>query len=318
MYRLILKRISGLWQKPPAFPLDVPTLHEEQTRTALQRVFPGKIVFDSNRNGKFGIFSVCVDGSQLFCISEQLDPHKRFHYIYPDVSPDKQWIVCARSSSLRRTARAGIWLMRPDGTEGRRIAKNGTFPTFSSDGARVYFERGRKAVYSVTLSNGKVEHVFPTKAHRFSGFSVIKPRVSPDGKSVAFISNKLGRWNSWIVDLQTGTLEHIGDGCEPCWYEHSDALAWIKSRETKGATGIYKLNRDTQTRVELQDSPPPRGHEYFPTVCAEDQLLLYAACRDIEHSHIYSNYQLFVKNLTSQEVVRITFDTYTNRWPKLL
>ena len=279
----------------------------------LVQQFPGKIVFDSNRSGSFGIYSMRADGSavQELFNSEQED-------IYPDVSRDGEHIVFARAESNQRTAKSSIWIMQSDGSDPRKLADDGTFPSFSADGSTVYFERGRAKVIAVELDKGGEREIFPAGSKDFGSYDVIKPRVSPDGISVAFISDKKGRWNTWIANLQTGELQHLHEGCEPAWFPDGEALAWIKTSGTNERSGMYRYGLSDKSIKALADYGPPRGHEYFPTIAAGGKYLLFASCREGEHDHITANYQIFVKDIENDKRFRITFDNYTNRWPKLL
>ncbi|MCB0360298.1 MAG: PD40 domain-containing protein [Bdellovibrionales bacterium] len=307
----------GVLPDPFSSPLppssDSETAEAREAKAELDRSFPGRLLFDSNRSGTFAIYTMDIGDAEPTVLVDTPE-----HDMYPDPSPDGSLIVFARAESTARTAKSSIWLVQADGSNIRKLADNGTFPTFSKDGQTVYFERDRKRVMSVPTSGGTPQEIFPAQFAAFGNYDVIKPRVSPDGTSVAFISDRNGRWNAWIASLEDGTLEHIDEGCEPAWFSTGKHLGWIRTKNTKERSGLYKFERGTRAVEELQDAPPPRGHEYFPSIVASDRFLLFASCREGEHSHIDANYQIFVKDLQSNTVTRITFDPFTNRWPKLL
>jgi Tol biopolymer transport system component len=68
----------------------------------------------------------------------------------PDWSPDGEWIVfartCKRSIEGKRKSRSEIWLVRPDGSDLRRLTDAGVWrgdnssPAWSPDGTRIVFE----------------------------------------------------------------------------------------------------------------------------------------------------------------------------------
>ena len=273
----------------------------------------GDVVFDSNRGGTFGIH---VLGAAKGTIRSVFDTEMT--EIYPDPSPDGDWIVFARAKSLHRLAPSEIWVCRRDGSGARKVADNGTFPTFDRNGRTVYFERGRRKVMAVELDGSGEREVFPRGREEFDRFRIVKPRVSPDGRWVAFISDRKGAWNTWIADLETGESRHVAQGCEPAWFPDSGKIAWIRQRDVRQGSGIFAWDMATGTTEEIQDADLPWGHEYFPTVSADGKYLLWGACPEGQHSHETSRYQLFAKDLTSGRVTRLTDDLANNRWPKLL
>jgi len=274
---------------------------------------PGLIVFDSNRGGTFGIFGMRPDGSDIRPIVDS-----GMTEIYPDPSPDGRWIAFARAKSPHRLAPSQVLVCRPDGSHERILSEDGTFPTFSSDGKTVYFERNRRIVMAVGIDGGDEREIFPGENESFGNYRAVKPRVSPDGSAVAFISDKKGRWNSWMVELASGNALHLGKGCEPAWFPGGKRLVWVKGSGTRQGSGMYAFDRKTGKSAEFHDDGPPFGHEYFPTLSRDGRLLLWGACPEGQHAHETSNYQLFAKDLAKGTVSRLTCDPFCNRWPKIL
>ena len=305
--------VESLFRKPLPPSEDTPSSSDIENQARLLEEMSARILFDSNRSGSFGIYSMKPDGSDVQTI---VDTEKQ--EIYPDPSPDGEWVVFARAETTARKSKSDIWIIRHNGKDSKLIAKDGTFPTFSSDGSTVYFERGRNKLISVDVSSLEQKELFPKNHPEFGRHGVIKPRVSSDGKFAAFISDKKGRWNTWYVNLETSELSHLAEGCEPSWFAKSGKIAWIKTSNTNERSGLYKFNPKSKKVKVLQDEGPPRGHEYFPTVSPDEKFLLYSSCRVNEHSHITANYQIFVKNLETERLTRVTFDQHNNRWPKVL
>lgn len=283
--------------------------------TALAQEFGGRIVFDSNRSGSFGIWTLAPDGSDARPLFDG-----PLHELYPDPSPDGGQVVFARTASLEKGAASEIWIGGADGRGERRLAEDGTFPTFFSDGRSVCFERGRGKAMVVEIATGAVREIFPAGHADFSDDLLVKPRISPDGRRVAFISKRgfLARgYSSWTVEFPAGALEYVGNGCEPGWFPDG-RLAWVREGEARERTGIFVYDPARGTREALQDDDAPFGHEYFPTVTRDGQWLLWGACPPGQHEHVSSNYQLFARRLPDGKPVRLTFDEFDNRWPKRL
>lgn len=268
------------------------------------------IVFDSNRSGTFGIYRVQLDGSGLQTVADA-----RGHEMFPDPSPDYQWIAYARAASLEEDAPSSIRRCRPDGSEDQLVVKNGTFPTFSRDGKRIYFERNRDSLMAVSLEGGDAQQLLPRPGWELEDHVVAKPTVSPDGRFAALITDMPSRWHTWIVDLRDGTMQMVGEGCEPRWHANGQSVVWVGAR-LKDRCGISQYNVESKRSTVLQDADRPWGHEYFPWISRDGKYLLWGACQWWQHSHDDSNYQIFWRDLSTGAVHRVTHDEFTNRWPK--
>ena len=272
-----------------------------------------RVLFDSNRSGSFGIYLMNSDGSGVTRVVDT-----PAHEMYPDPSPDGRWVVYAVMQGLNESSYGDIWIKSLDGgSPARRIAVNGTFPTFSSDGQFVYFQRQRDMLMRVKASGGRAIRIFPRSNNHDWACHVIKPRVSPDGRYAAFVSECGGAWSSWYVKLSSQRTVYIGRGCEPGWFSDSGKIAWVDSVGAGSDTGIrgYDLRRGKVW--DLQDAGSPWGVEYFPTLAGEDRYLLFSACQDVNnHAHESANFQIFMKDLLSRQVWRLSTNSATERWPK--
>lgn len=278
--------------------------------TGTASIVPGEVIFDSNRSGTFGVYALNPENGAIRTLVTT-----DMHEMYPDPSPDGKWVVFARSDASE-DGNSSIWIVDRNGSEERLLVENGTFPTFSVDGTKVFFERDQKSVMSISLASKKLTKVFPARA-RFKNFLVVKPRISPDERWVAFTSNKLGFWNAWVAPVEPGKAIHINQGCEPTWIPDSEQLYWVKRHGSRAMAGIYTFSPTTREKKPFEDRGDPFGHEYFPTAVDGEGALLFAACPGDQHSHITANYELFVRTAAGERI-QLTTDGYTNRWPKVL
>ena len=273
-----------------------------------------RVIFDSNRSGSFGIYIMNGDGSAAERVIDT-----PAHEMYPDPSPDGRWVVYAVMQGLFETSRGDIWIKSLAGGAARRLAANGSFPTFSSDGQYVYFERQRDALMRVKAAGGRAKQIFPRRNNRDWGCHVIKPRVSSDGRYAAFVSECGGAWSTWYAKLSSQRAVYIGQGCEPGWFSGQRKAAWIDSVGTASGTGIYAFDLRRRKSSELHDAGSPWGVEYFPSISRDDRYLLFGACPDTgDRSHVSANFQIFVKDLESKRLRRLSNNGATDRWPKLI
>ena len=69
-------------------PVSAPNKFELADMKKLAADLPGRILFDSNRSGNFGIYSISLDGQDLQKVSNTPK-----HEIFPDPSPDGRFVV---------------------------------------------------------------------------------------------------------------------------------------------------------------------------------------------------------------------------------
>lgn len=271
----------------------------------------GRIVFDSNRSGSFGIFTMAEDGSDVRMVVDS--PQQE---MYPDVSPDGQWVVYARTGGTEHFENSTIRMCRLDGSEDRLVDASGSFPRFHDASGEVYFMRERHEIMMVDVeAGGPARRLFPD-APRVGERQVVLPALSPDGSKLAFTTDRPGPWHVVVVDLSSGEERLVGRGCEPFWALNGQAVLWVSSQHTHERTGIRALMLDEGRVLTVQDDDAPWGHEYFPWVDRDASRLLWSACPPGQHAHEWSNYQVFLRRGLEALPERVTHDKFTNRWPK--
>ena len=299
--------------RPAAQPADSAYSPEELAgRGHLPELPAGRILFDSNRSGSFGIYIQSPDGSGLRTVVDTPEEE-----MFPDIHPEGEWVVYARARSTNVKAPAEIHICRLDGSEDRVLLADATFPSFTKDGKAVIAEQGRSRIIRVDLQSGKADEIFPLGAGPLAKAQVVKPRISPDQKWVAFTSDAPRRWTAWTVRLADGKAVRLGagEGCQPVWSADPGRVYHVATTGMKERTGFLRTALPEGNGRIVLDNDAPRGHEYFPAIL-EDRYIFYAASRPKEHDHASANYQLYVHDLESGWTARLTRDRFTNRWPK--
>jgi Tol biopolymer transport system component len=145
----------------------------------------------------------------------------------PAWSPDRRRIAFAGGGIL---GKAGIWVMRADGTAKRRLttlAGDGD-PTWSPDGRRIAYRRNGPTsfdLWTVPAAGGKPRPLLGTpKANELS------PDWSPDGKRMAFDSSRGHRIQIWVMNLASRVARPVTSGrgsFSPDWSPDGRQIAFM-------------------------------------------------------------------------------------------
>ncbi len=172
-------------------------------------------------NRRFHIFVGDFGDGQLTNIQrftgENRSPFPRYYYsafdteISPSWSPDGQDLVFV-SNRNHVYGTGGFWRMKAaPGAEAREIHYEETTwkarPEFSPDGKRlVYASYLGQPWHQLWLMPSQGGDAFPIS---YGDYDNINPRWSPDGKHIAFISNRTGNTSLWIQELPGGNQAQV-------------------------------------------------------------------------------------------------------------
>ncbi len=189
-----------------------------------------RIAFCSRRRGWEHLWTIAPDGSALTQItrgeSDSVDP------VW---SPDSKWLAfCSVREDDLMTR--GIYLVSADGGEETPVTPRGCWsgaPHFSPDGRTLAYlsdHDGWFHVYLYDLSTratrqltcGQVEDGGP---YFYNVDPHGGPIFSPEGKQVAFIRHREGRFDVWIAELAAGAARRVAraDG-------HHRIVGWVDAK----------------------------------------------------------------------------------------
>jgi Tol biopolymer transport system component len=206
---------------------------------------------------------------------------------FPVWSPDweKVAFVQERGGDVYGLARnSDIYGMNADGSGRRRLTRspqNDGDPVWSPDGRRLAFVRvrgGRADIYVVDADGSglrRLAHAItfrPDPGAPSSGFGA-NPAWSPDGRRIAFMSNRDGNDDIFVVNADGSGLRNLtpgrGDDRKRTWWGSFDGPMWSPD----GRKIVFRARRDRPTQLEWEMCRPPRGGG----TCARDEIYVVDA-----------------------------------------
>jgi len=128
----------------------------------------------------------------------------------PAWSPDGKKLAI----SLSKDGNTQIYGIHVDGTGLQRLTRGGTIdtePQYSADGRYIYFTSDRGGSPQIYRMSSEGEQAEGAKRITFKQGYVTSPKISPDGKYLAYIANIAGTFRLHILNLATGDSQALTD-----------------------------------------------------------------------------------------------------------
>lgn len=177
---------SAIWQYNPQSGANVQLTGESRDLEGLyglDQAPDGSVVFTRRSNGSVAILSKAPENKEAAELASD-DGYS----INPNVTADGKYVVF----NLQKDKVSSIWRMNADGTNRIPLTEPGPetvdlMPQITSDGQAIIFQRqnlkeNHGMLMKVPITGGTAEMLFSEE-----GKSVHNPRLSPDGKQIAFV-----------------------------------------------------------------------------------------------------------------------------------
>ncbi|MGH9491012.1 MAG: protein kinase domain-containing protein [Terriglobales bacterium] len=202
------------------------------------------VAFVSNRDGHFNIYVGLLSGGNVVQITH--GPNLKVH---PAWSPDGSMLAYAR---INHSGIWDIWEVPALGGAPRRIIFDATTPSFTPAGKLIYQNLADGGVWEAGAFGEDPHEIVAA----IPGDSDSQPRVSPDGRWVAFAADPNGggpRRALAVANLATGKTRILGGvgslALSPAWSPDSRAIYFASNRA--GAVNLWRTDRDGAHRRQI-------------------------------------------------------------------
>lgn len=214
----------------------------------------GSLLFSSNRNGAFDLYTLSFDERQLVQITKDIG-----NAVSPDYSPDGRQIVFANPT---KDGASSIWVVDADGVNPRILYTGlntivGT--AWSPDGKTIAYAMSRGVVneYEIFLmdSDGKNNRQISRDMLGIGG----SLDWSPDGKYLLIYAGPAGDKDIFRLDIATGGYVQLTDGgnnAAAAYSRDGDYIAFNSLRNDDQAD-LYVMKADGSLQRRLTNNPEP-------------------------------------------------------------
>ena len=277
--------------------------------------FDRRIVFTSNRDGDWDIYSMDVNGDNLL----QLTDHPASDE-YPACSPDGRRIAFTSERGLTHD----LYVMDSDGDNVIRLTHDNFYesrPSWSPDGTRITFGAfrfvvGNSEIYAMDADGNNLTRLAKHKWHD------VVPSWSPDGSKMAFVSFRDLGFNTphhiFVMNVDgTGRRNltgdtHIRDNWGPTWSPDGRKIAFSSRRFFRAGTryDIFVITADGKELKQLTDGA---RINMSPVYSPDGTKIAYASRRG-------GDYHIFLMDTNGRNAVKLTktrpgIDNRYPSWP---
>ena len=228
-----------------------------------------KISFASNRDGNFEIYVMNADGSNQKRLTNNKANDMPLAW-----SPDGKYIAILSNrddvivDSNRGITKSEIYIMNVDGSNQMRLTNDlDLYHTisWSPDGKSfVICSTPRAASGAYYFDEIYISLVSRKEILTQSTSNNCDPDWSPDGKHVAFVSNRDGQSNIYIMNIdgtdQSALTDDSSYNIDPSWARNGQYIVFASRRD--GNYDIYVMNTDGTKIIQLTNDP---ADDYMPT-----------------------------------------------------
>lgn len=219
--------------------------------------------YDNNKT--WSIHTVGLDGANVKRLTEE----KFVWDSAPSWSPDGSSIIFSREyKDASDQWQEEIWLMDANGNNQRQLRTlNGRAASFLPDGKIVFQSNSKQSQLFIAdiQGNNKVQLTYTNSNNR-------SPAVSPNGKYIAFLSNRDGNQEVYVMNIDGSaqrrlTFNNVEDW-DPAWSADSNYIYFISQNESD-FYDVFSIHRGGSSLTKRLTS----GSQVNSVIKLDDKLL---------------------------------------------
>jgi TolB protein len=171
----------------------------------------------------------------------------------PAWSPDGKRLAVV----LTKDGNSQLYTLNADGSGVTRLASSGgidTEPQYSPDGQWIYFTSdrgGSPQIYRIGAGGGggNAERV------TFEGSYNVTPRLSPDGRNMAYVSRNNGRFQLTLMDIATKQSQILTDTAKdesPSFAPNGRTILYASEINGRGVLGTVSIDGRIKQKLSVQ------------------------------------------------------------------
>ena len=210
---------------------------------------PGRIVFQSNRTGKYQLYTMHPDGTNIVRFT-----HDSANDVGAAWSPSGARIAFVSD----RTGHPQLYVINANGTGLRKITTGvGQWgqPTWSPDGLMLADENNRSGhfqLYTMHVNGTGLTRITNDNSHEYGAVS-----WSPDGTRLVFDTNRPGNYDIYTIRPDGTGLKRLttspGRDGDPEWSPDGTKIVFDSTRT--GNTDVYSMNAGGSAQTRLTQNP---------------------------------------------------------------
>lgn len=236
----------------------------------------GRIAFASGREGDYEIFAAAPDGLEVARLTHAEPKGKYFPRWSPDGEVLMYWTYTAEPYVSDE-----YWL-KSDGTGGLFANSVQPYVSFSPDGQTVLMcaavDGDDLEIITVPLEGGDFTALTANSDKDFM------PAWSPDGKTIAFVTDRDGPLHIYLMDADGGNARRLTENdlleAAPAWSPDGSRIAFFAGQDAN-ASNVYVANADGTGTVNLTGQES--GFNEDPTWSPDGQMIAFWSDRSGDH-----------------------------------